>query len=71
MCTKFKSQIKYIGNFKGSVDNNNTYLAQGGISTARGKDDINLFIEDTLRAGQYKNKLESVEILANESMDNI
>ena len=56
---------------KDSIDNNNTYLAQGGISTARGKDDINLFIEDTLRAGQYKNKLESVEILANESMDNI
>ena len=56
---------------KDSIDNNNTYLAQGGISTARGKDDINLFIEDTLRAGQYKNKLESVEILANESIDNI
>lgn len=56
---------------KEDISNNNTYLAQGGISTAKGKEDISVFIEDTLRAGQYKNKLESVEILANESIDNI
>lgn len=56
---------------KDSIENNNTYLAQGGISTARGKEDINLFIEDTLRAGQYENKEEAVEVLAIESMKNI
>ena len=56
---------------KSSVDNNNTYLAQGGISTARDNRDIELFVEDTLKAGKYKNKLESVNILAKESIQNI
>ena len=56
---------------KSSLDNNNTYLAQGGISTARDKDDIESFIEDTLKAGQYENKVEAVEILAKESIENI
>lgn len=56
---------------KSSLDNNNTYLAQGGISTARDKDDIESFIEDTLKAGQYENKIEAVEILAKESIENI
>ncbi len=49
----------------------NTYLAQGGISVARGKNDITLYIEDTLKAGKYKNDLEAVKILTCESMDNI
>lgn len=56
---------------KSKIENNNTYLAQGGISTARDKYDIDLFIEDTLKAGRYKNKLKSVQILAQESIDNI
>lgn len=49
----------------------NTYLAQGGISVARGMNDIPLYIEDTLRAGKYKNDLEAVKVLTCESMDNI
>eukprot|EP00828_Plagiopyla_frontata_P040403 TRINITY_DN5478_c0_g1_i1.p1 TRINITY_DN5478_c0_g1~~TRINITY_DN5478_c0_g1_i1.p1 ORF type:complete len:638 (-),score=113.73 TRINITY_DN5478_c0_g1_i1:109-2022(-) len=49
----------------------NTYLAQGGISVARDKGDIKLFVEDTLKAGQYKNDSEAVEILARESISNV
>ena len=49
----------------------NTYLAQGGISVARGEEDIPLYIEDTLKAGKYKNDLEAVKVLTSESMDNI
>lgn len=49
----------------------NSYLAQGGISTALNSEDIDLFIEDTLKAGNFKNSLPSVETLAKESIDNI
>lgn len=56
-----KENINYI----------NSYLAQGGILTAISSNDIPLFIEDTLKAGQYKNNLKAVKILAKESMDNI
>ena len=56
---------------KGKIDCTNTYLAQGGISVARNKEDIPDFIEDTLKAGQHKNKIDSVSILANESIENI
>ena len=56
---------------KSKITATNTYLAQGGISTARDIKDIPLFIEDTLKAGQYKNNKESVKILAEESIENI
>ncbi|MDD3223217.1 MAG: L-aspartate oxidase [Clostridium sp.] len=49
----------------------NTYLAQGGISKARDKDDIDLFVQDTIKAGQGKNKSEAVRVLAEESIYNI
>ncbi|MGL5149485.1 MAG: L-aspartate oxidase [Clostridium sp.] len=47
----------------------NSYLAQGGISTALSTEDIPNFIEDTLMAGNYKNSLDAVKILAEESMN--
>ncbi len=56
---------------KDKIDCSNTYLAQGGISVARDEEDIPLYIEDTLKAGQYKNDLEAVKILAAESKVNI
>lgn len=56
---------------KDKISCSNTYLAQGGISVARGLDDISLFIEDTLKAGKYKNNLGAVKVLASESMENI
>ena len=56
---------------KDKMSCSNTYLAQGGISVARGEDDIPLYIEDTLKAGKYKNDLEAVKVLTSESMENI
>lgn len=56
---------------KGKIDCTNTYLAQGGISVARNKEDIPDFIEDTLKAGQYKNDLDAVKVLTSESIENV
>lgn len=56
---------------KDKITTTNTYLAQGGISVARNKEDIPSFIEDTLKAGQYKNDLNAVKVLAEESMENV
>lgn len=56
---------------KDKITTTNTYLAQGGISVARNKEDISSFIEDTLKAGQYKNDLNAVRVLAEESMKNV
>lgn len=56
---------------KSTVSECNTYLAQGGIATALNTEDEPLFVEDTLKAGQYRNIKKSVEILAAESRENI
>ncbi|HCW52809.1 MAG TPA: L-aspartate oxidase [Clostridium sp.] len=56
---------------KDKISTTNTYLAQGGISVARSKEDIPGFIEDTLKAGQYKNDIKAVTVLAEESMENV
>ncbi|AJA46333.1 L-aspartate oxidase [Clostridium pasteurianum DSM 525 = ATCC 6013] len=56
---------------KSKAEECNTYLAQGGISCARGYEDIDLFVEDTIKAGKNKNRLEAVKILAEESVENI
>jgi L-aspartate oxidase len=49
----------------------NSYLAQGGISTALNRNDIEPYIKDTLLAGNYKNDKEAVDILVRESRSNI
>lgn len=56
---------------KSDLQKTNTSLAQGGISTARDENDIALFIEDTLKAGKYKNNVDAVKILAKESKSKI
>lgn len=56
---------------KDKLNCSNTYLAQGGISMAKGIDDIPLFVSDTLKAGKYENDLEAVNVLSTESLYNI
>lgn len=46
----------------------NTYYAQGGISVALDAQDVDLHIQDTLKAGSYLNHPQSVEILSKESL---
>ena len=53
------------------LENCNTYLAQGGITTVRGSEDKESFIEDTLYAGGNENNLEIVKLIAEESDKNI
>lgn len=56
---------------KGRAIDCNSYLAQGGISTALSDEDINLLIKDTLKAGNYKNNVNSVKEIAIKSRDRI
>ena len=44
---------------KDVINKCNTFLAQGGISVARDESDFELFIQDTLKAGKYKNTTKS------------
>ena len=66
-----RQDLKILVVCKDKITTTNTFLAQGGISVARNKEDIPSFIEDTLKAGQYKNDLNAVKILAEESIYNV
>jgi L-aspartate oxidase len=66
-----KKDLNILVVCKDKMNCSNTYLAQGGISVAKGEDDIPSYIEDTLKAGRYKNDLKAVKVLTSESMDNI
>ena len=48
---------------KGAVDECDSMLAQGGICVLHDEGDYEAFFEDTLRAGHYENRLESVDIM--------
>lgn len=49
----------------------NSFLAQGGISTLLNDDDVEAYIQDTLKAGNFKNDKKAVEVLVKESRENI
>jgi len=65
------SSIKTLIITKSKIKESNSYLAQGGITVAKDGSDIPLHIEDTLRAGKYKNSRRAVEVLSQESRENI
>lgn len=52
---------------KESVEDSNSYLAQGGVCVQRDDEDFNIFVQDTQKAGHYKNNPESVETMVRES----
>lgn len=57
---------------KDKTSENNSNLAQGGIAACISKeDDMELHIEDTMRAGSYYNDREAVRILVSEAPENI
>lgn len=66
-----REDLKILLLTKAKKEESNTYLAQGGIAVAKGKEDIEVHIEDTMKAGKYKNKPEAVRVLVEESMENI
>lgn len=65
------SSIKTLIITKSKIKDSNSYLAQGGITVAKDDKDIPVHIEDTLRAGKYKNDSKAVEVLSLESKGNI
>lgn len=48
---------------KDVVENSDSFLAQGGISTLKNDDDYESYMNDTLRAGKFENNKESVKIM--------
>lgn len=52
---------------KDAVENSDSFLAQGGICVLRDENDYNSFMEDTLKAGHYENRRESVDIMIRSS----
>lgn len=48
---------------KDRLENSDSYLAQGGISTLRYPEDYACYYEDTMRAGHYENRPEAVETM--------
>ena len=52
---------------KGEVKESDSFLAQGGICMLRDEEDYDSFMEDTLKAGHYENRRESVDIMIRSS----
>ena len=52
---------------KDVAEHSDSYLAQGGICVQRDEDDYDSFMEDTLKAGHYENRKESVDIMIRSS----
>lgn len=54
---------------KADLESSDSYLAQGGICVLRDEDDYQSFFEDTMKAGHYENRKESVDIMIRDSRD--
>ncbi len=54
---------------KSDVQSSDSFLAQGGICMMRDEDDYETYFEDTMRAGHYENREESVDIMIRSSSD--
>ena len=51
------------------MDKSDSYLAQGGMCVLKDESDYTSFFEDTLKAGHYENRKESVEIMIRSSQE--
>ena len=54
---------------KADMESNDSFLAQGGICVLRNEKDYDSFFEDTMRAGHYENRKESVDIMIRNSRE--
>ncbi|MBQ3205787.1 MAG: L-aspartate oxidase [Peptococcaceae bacterium] len=52
---------------KSDLESSDSFLAQGGICVLRDENDYESFMEDTLKAGHYENRKESVDIMIRDS----
>lgn len=61
------SKYKVLIISKDDFTKSNSYLAQGGIAALQDPEDYSTYLEDTLRAGHYKNNINAVEIMIKSS----
>ena len=54
---------------KDVCENSDSFLAQGGICMLRDEDDYDSYYEDTMKAGHYENRPESVDIMIRSSRE--
>ncbi len=54
---------------KSDLESSDSFLAQGGICVLRDDEDYDSWFEDTMRAGHYENRKESVDIMIRNSRD--
>ena len=54
---------------KDDLENSDSFLAQGGICVLRDEEDYDAFMEDTLKAGHYENRKESVDMMIRSSRE--
>lgn len=54
---------------KADLESSDSFLAQGGICVLRDDDDYESYFEDTMRAGHYENREESVDIMIRSSRE--
>ena len=54
---------------KSDLESSDSFLAQGGICVLHDDDDYDSYFEDTMKAGHYENRKESVDIMIRNSRD--
>ena len=59
----FPREKKIVMITKSDLESSDSFLAQGGICMLRDEDDYDSYFEDTMRAGHYENRKESVDIM--------
>lgn len=63
----FPKNYKILMITKDTIENSDSYLAQGGISTLLREEDYNAYYQDTMKAGHFENKPESVDTMIRSS----
>ena len=61
--------IRVVMLTKLDAKSSDSFLAQGGICVLRDDEDYDAYFEDTMRAGHYENRKESVDIMLRGSRD--
>ena len=60
---KLPEDMKVVLITKSDLESSDSFLAQGGICVQRDEDDYDSYFEDTMKAGHYENRRESVDIM--------
>lgn len=60
---KLPENMKVVLITKSDLESSDSFLAQGGICVQRDEEDYDSYFEDTMKAGHYENRRESVDIM--------